>query len=329
MDLLDRYLNAVRWNLPRAARADDIIAELRDVISSRIEDREESLDRSLTQSEVSDLLRDCGHPLVMASRYGTHQSLIGPDIFPFYLFSLKVVLSICALILVIQGAANVLFGSHDVMHALMQMVGGGFWSLLGNAGLVTLIFAVIERTGWLTEHFREWKPEDLPDLSDVNLKGIQPKPQRGWESAFEVAVGIAFILWWAGLIHIPIMSNVPGMQIKLAPVWHDLWWPILILLVARLIHNLVAWLRPRWKAIRAVLSVGTTVGALALLGIIYKAGHWVDVWAPNLPAKQLADIQDGINTGLHVAIIVVGVIWVFGCLQELWRIWGRPLPLPF
>ncbi len=329
MDLLDNYLNAVRWNLPRAARADDIIAELRDVISSRIEDREEALDRSLTRDEISNVLRDFGHPLVVAARYDTHQWLIGPDIFPFYLFSLKVVLAICAVILVIQGVASVLFGSHDVIRALMQMVGGGFWSLLGNAGLVTLIFAVIERTGWLTEHLKEWKPEHLPDLSELNLKGIQPKPQKGWESAFEVAVGIAVILWWTGLIHIPIMSNVPGMQIKLAPVWHDLWWPIMILLVARLIHNLVMWQRPRWKAIRVVLAVGTTAGALALLGTIYAAGHWVDVWAPNLPADQLAQIQQGINMGLHWAIIVVGVIWTIGCLQELWRIWGRRLPLPF
>jgi hypothetical protein len=325
MDLLDNYLNAVRWNLPRAARADDIIAELRDVISSRIEDREESLDRPLTRDEISVVLRDFGHPLVVAARYDTHQWLIGPDIFPFYLFSLKVVLAICALILVIQGVSGVLFGSHDVIRALAHLTGGGFWSLLGNAGLVTLIFAVIERTGWLTGYLKEWKPEDLPDLKDFNLQGVAPKPKRGWESAFEVAAGIAFILWWAGLIHIPIMSNVPGMQIKLAPVWNTLWWPILILLVARLILNLVSWLRPRWRAIRAVMAIGTTVAALILLSIIYKAGHWVDVWAPNSSAKQIADIQDGINIGLHWAIIVVGVTWAISCGQELWRIWGRSL----
>lgn len=329
MDLLDNYLNAVRWNLPRSAKADDIIAELRDVMSSRIEDREESLDRPLTRDEVSAVLRDFGHPLVVAARYDTHQWLIGPDIFPFYLFSLKVVLAICALILVIQGAASAVFGSHDVIHTLTHTIGGGFWSLLGNAGLVTLIFAVIERTGWLTNHLKEWKPENLPDLSEFNLKGIQFKPQKGWESAFGLAVGIAVILWWAGLIHIPIMSNVPGLQIKLAPIWQDLWWPIMILLVVGQISTLVAWLRPRWKAIRAVLSVGTTAGGLILLSMIYAAGHWIDVSAPNLPAAQLADIQEGINTGLHVAIIAAGVVWALQCLKELWLIWGRPLPLPF
>ena len=43
MDLIDRYLTAIRWNLPRAAKADDVIAELRDLIASRVEDREELL----------------------------------------------------------------------------------------------------------------------------------------------------------------------------------------------------------------------------------------------------------------------------------------------
>ena len=50
MDLIERYLNAIRWNLS-GDKADDIIAELRDVIASRIEDREEMLGRALTRAE--------------------------------------------------------------------------------------------------------------------------------------------------------------------------------------------------------------------------------------------------------------------------------------
>jgi len=59
MDLLDRYLHAVRWTLPRA-KADDIIAELRDELVTRQEDREESLGRPLTQDETSALLKEFG-----------------------------------------------------------------------------------------------------------------------------------------------------------------------------------------------------------------------------------------------------------------------------
>ena len=41
MDLIERYLGAVRWNLP-AGKTADIIAELREMIESRVEDREEA-----------------------------------------------------------------------------------------------------------------------------------------------------------------------------------------------------------------------------------------------------------------------------------------------
>ena len=114
MDLIDRYLTAIRWNLPRAANADDVIAELRDLIASRIEDREESLGRALTDKEISTLLRDFGHPLVVAARYGTQQHLIGPDLFPFYWFSLKVVLALSVALLILSGVGDIVFGGNPL-----------------------------------------------------------------------------------------------------------------------------------------------------------------------------------------------------------------------
>ena len=68
MELLDRYLQAVRKYLP-LRRQDDIIAELRANMESQIEDRESELGRSLTQGEFDDFLRKIGHPMVVASRY--------------------------------------------------------------------------------------------------------------------------------------------------------------------------------------------------------------------------------------------------------------------
>lgn len=320
MDLVDRYLTAIRWNLPRTANADDVIAELRDLITSRIEDREESLGRPLTEIEISALLRDFGHPLVVAARYGTHQYLIGPDIFPFYLFSLKVVLALCAAIIVISSTASIVFGGHP-LQSLAHAIGGAWWSLLGNAGLVTLIFAVIERTGWLTEHLNRWSPEHLPDLSDFTAKA---KPKRDWELAWQVAFGAGVILWWAGVIPLPAgWSNVKGLTIVPDPIWTTMWWPILAVLVARLVFDLVQWLRPRWKAVRGFLSVATAAGAVATLAVIYQAGHWLTVTSTTLPAIKVAKIDHGANLGIHYAIIVVGVIYVLQCAKELWTLGRR------
>ncbi|MBN8815724.1 MAG: hypothetical protein J0J06_09780 [Sphingomonas sp.] len=317
MDLIDRYLAAIRWNLPREANADDVIAELRDVIASQIEDREDALGRPLGEKEVSAILRDFGHPLAVAARYGAQQSLIGPDLFPFYWFVLKVVLAIVLAVGVLSNLADVVFGGKSLAHALAGATGGLWWSLLGNAALVTLGFAVLERTGWLNAYLQKWKPEELPNLADLKVK-----PQSAWNSAFEVAAGIVIILWWVGMIHVPLAwTDEKGLTLTPAPVWATLWTPMLALMIAHLIYNVVRWVRPRWKATRALLGVGTTAGALALLVVIYRAGRWITASSATMPADRVADIDRSINLSIHYAIIGVGLIWVFQCGQELWRLY--------
>ncbi|QDZ06146.1 hypothetical protein FPZ24_00560 [Sphingomonas panacisoli] len=317
MDLIDRYLSAIRWNLPRGSNAEDILAELRDVIGNRIEEREDALGRPLDEKEVGVVLRDFGHPLVVAARYGTQQWLIGPDLFPFYWFALKVVLAISVLLTLLSGVGDIVAGGHP-LQSLAHVLGGAWWSLLGNAGFVTLIFAIIERTGWLTDHLGRWSPEHLPDLGDLKIK---TKPQSQWESVFEVVVGIGIIAWWAGFVPLPIAyTDVKGLTLVPDPIWTVMWLPILVLLIARTVFNLVQWLRPRWKAVRGVLSVGTAAAAIGILVIVYQAGHWVTATSATMPAGQIADIDRSTNLGIHYALIVGGVIWVLQCGKELWRI---------
>lgn len=316
MDLIDRYLTAIRWNLT-GAKADDIIAELRDVIASRIEDREALLGRPLTRDETSELLRDFGHPLSVAGRYGSQDHLIGPETFPFYLFALKIVFGICAAVVVVTTAARMIFSPADGAQALAQGFHDAWWTLLGNAAIVTLAFAVIERTGLLTRYLQRWKPEQLPDLSELRIK-----PKKAWERGFEVAAGFVLLAWWAGLIHIPsFYSTASGIRVEPAPVWAVYYWPIFALLAARLVENSISWLRPRWRLVRAVLGVGVAIAGVALLAQIYRAGEWVTVVSTGMPANQVADIQESLHLALSLAIVVVGVIWVLQALGALWRLW--------
>ena len=89
MDMIDRYLNAVAAQLPQDERA-DIVAELRDLILSRFEAKEEELGRALTEDEQEAILREIGHPLVVAARYRKGpDSLVGPQLFPYWLFGAK------------------------------------------------------------------------------------------------------------------------------------------------------------------------------------------------------------------------------------------------
>jgi hypothetical protein len=83
MDLIDRYLVAVRRQLPQNLQ-DDIVQELGDSLRSEAEEHEREAGRAMTADEQAVLLRKRGHPWLMASRYLPQQQLIGAALFPYY-----------------------------------------------------------------------------------------------------------------------------------------------------------------------------------------------------------------------------------------------------
>src|SRR5215472_7611256 len=96
MDLVERYLHAVRFWLPRGQQ-DDVAAELGDDIRSQIEEQEGKLGRNLTELEVASLLKERGRPMIVAGRYRPQEYLIGPALFPAYRFVI-IIVALCYLI---------------------------------------------------------------------------------------------------------------------------------------------------------------------------------------------------------------------------------------
>jgi len=96
MELIERYLQAVRFWLPKEQKQ-DIIAELSEDIRSQVEEKESALGRTLTENEVEMILKERGRPVLVANRYQPQQFLIGPVLFPIYTFVLRVV-AVCYLV---------------------------------------------------------------------------------------------------------------------------------------------------------------------------------------------------------------------------------------
>ena len=312
MDLIDRYLAAIARRLP-ADKASDIVAEIQDDLLSRIEAREEALGRPLERREVSALIKEMGHPLIVAARYRPAQYLIGPDAFPFFVATLRIVAMFLVVALAVGAGANVIFGHVPLARAFAQSVTGLLSSAMLTFGTVVAIFYALERAGFPADHLRKWRPEELPETRD--------KQPGAWCSAFEVAVGLYAILWWCGVAPLPLLyTNVKGLTLVPDPLWTGLWWPVLALMVARLAYNLVQWLRPRWKMVRGMLSVATALGGLALLAAIHQAGHWLSMRSTTMSVHELMELDRAVNLGLGIAIMVIGVVWVLQCGKELWQL---------
>ena len=104
MDIIDRYLQAVKFALPKS-QADDIVRELSDNILSQVEERESELGRPVTEDEIAEMLKKLGSPAKLASQYREQQGLIGPVILPIYWKVLKTALALALVVQVIAAVA--------------------------------------------------------------------------------------------------------------------------------------------------------------------------------------------------------------------------------
>lgn len=311
MDLIERYLAAVRQNLP-AEKADDIIAELHDELATRQEAREDALGRPLKRAELTGLLREFGHPLVIAARYRPQQYLIGPEIYPFYLFALRVVLTIGAISLVAVGVISAVLGDGNLVRMFVRIT-GDLWGFFFTAvAAVTLGFALFERYGGPVDQLYRWTPEHLP-VPLARRKGQ-------WEAAFEVGMGLAFLLWWAGVIHLPVVAASGAFRLEPAPVWNIYYLPILLLAAVQLAVNLLKWLLPHLRRTNALLTVTVCVATIALAAGLYQAGAWVTVVATGGTPVDIAGLTQSLNLALRITLIVVMAIMTLQALGELWKL---------
>uniref|UniRef100_UPI0039184B0C HAAS signaling domain-containing protein n=2 Tax=Brevundimonas TaxID=41275 RepID=UPI0039184B0C len=157
MDLVERYLNALAAQLPKAVR-EDIVAELRDEIIGRLEALEARLGRPATDDEVEGLLREVGHPLSVAARYRPGpQALIGPTLYPWWLFGAKVGLVVMAGFTLVGLAVRVLVGDIYVGQAVGQAFASLFSGAVTVVGLLTIAGFILERQEKKPDFIAQWR----------------------------------------------------------------------------------------------------------------------------------------------------------------------------
>jgi len=315
MTLTDRYLAAIGRNLPEE-KGEDIVAELTDILLTRREAKEAELGRPLSRVEEEALLKEIGHPLVVAARYGRQQHLIGPEVYPFYVYTLKLVLTIVAAALVTAGVVNVIAAGAEAGGVISQTIGALWTGGFAAAGAVTVVFALIERHASPGVVFRNWRPHDLPSLSE--------KPQSRWNIVADVTVSAIFVLWWTGAIHFPNLApKREGVQVaaEFAPMWAALWWPVLGVVVAKMLVNLLTLAQPGRRALLAGLNVACAVAGLVVLALVLRAGHWVDITTVGAPDVDQAKVEGYANMGVQIALIIAVVIWTLEGLADLRRLW--------
>src|ERR1700716_1506590 len=320
-ELLQRYLQAVRFWLPKSQQ-EDILAELSEDLRSQIEDKEPELGRPLDETELGAILKRCGNPMRVASRYQPGQYLIGPTWFPIYRFVLRLVLLwiLIPVFVVIVGPAIVL-SNPDRGAGILQTLGNLWTAEILAGGVITLVFATLERVQVKCDVAEKWDPRSLPPLAKEQI-------QSGTKTICEIAFGILGLMWLLLVPQYPVLAFGPAAAfLKFGPLWQQFYISIIFLTLFGLTHQIISLARPQWNWLPPLGRLLSIVLTLIVLNfVIDAAGHTPhNEWHPFVTLVDRAPdsarySQIAALVNVSVLLSIVGT-WLGLCIAAVIETW--------
>ena len=333
MDLLERYLQAVRTYLP-SKQQDDILKELRENLRAQIEDRESALGRPLNEDEMVGILKKHGHPLFVATRYRQTRHLIGSTLFPVYWLVMRIILAIVGfgyavstLVLIAQGKSFL-----EVFGAIFSYIG----AVLPTFGVVTIIFAILDignsKFRLLEKVTKEsnakFDPRSLPMLRPASdTPDSRPIPR--YKTAVELFFSAAFLLWWirVGPIRKLALFVVLGpvgladkIPFQLGPAWNVVYWPVIFLSLVSIAQQIVMLLRPDRLKFYSWMRLIANGGSVVVLYLLTGANE-LFVMAPGITdAAKFTEALRNVNLALHYGMIFTAILTVVECIKQILRL---------
>jgi len=325
MELIERYLQAVKFWLPKE-RKQDIIDELSEDIHSQVEERETELGRQLNEAEIESILKERGRPMLVANRYQPQQHLIGPLLFPTYRFVMKLVALGYLLPWVLIRIGLVLLSSgyraeHGSWFDSLLSVWALLWTVaFTSLGTVTLVFALLERAQAKSRFLENWNPRKLPPVRNPNQI-----PRSA--SVIELVANFGFLIWWGLQMSSRTFLDRPEIRISLTPVWTYFFWGFSLLAVLNLAVSGVNLMRPYWTGMRATFRLATDCTGVALFCWLLKANVLEGIVVPNVSPARLLEITHAINLWMARSfpfVVVLGVVIAATDIYRIVRVRSKP-----
>jgi len=310
-DLIDRYLQAVGFWLPRAQKQ-DILAELSEDLRSQIEDRESELGRAMTESEVADLLKKRGRPILIAGQFLPQRGLIGPALYPIYVFVLKIV-ALCYVIpwLVVWFGILLFHQTQAAAHLSGEWQSlGSLWTIVFTQfGIITLIFAVIDRVSAKSTGCSDWDPRKLPKVK------LETATKRRTNAVCGIVFGIFGLLWLLAIPDYPFLIIGPAAYlVRGAPIWQTVYWPLVALAVAGIFEHVVRLLRPELTWFPPTFKIATTLLSAWIINALLHTQTYVLPVGP-----QGAGVAAAVNLSILITSGVLAVCAVVGLVVYGWQ----------
>jgi hypothetical protein len=319
MELLDRYLHALKVYLPKAQQR-DIVAELSDSILSDVEEQEAALGRTLNRDEEVALLKRYGHPLVAAGRYLPQQYLIGPALYPYYWVALKALTGILVLGHVAL-AIVVGFTSGDPAGVAGGLIGNVVTAVVFGIGAVTVGFALLERWQVRFRFLENWNPGGLPAVTGIDAERVPLS-----ESIAGLVFGTLLLLYWLSAPPFDriVVGGGDGVTVRLAPIWRGFYTPVAILFLLGIVQSGVNMVRPHWTRFRAVMRIVTDVVFVAIVYWLLRSPELILILDAAGNPFTHADKAQLLSRAVALGLAITAAVFAIDLLVNVWRLAGRP-----
>jgi hypothetical protein len=308
MELVNRYLQSVRFLLPRRQREDvhrELSAELHDLI----EEQEAAQGRALSADEMTAVLKRFGHPLSLALRYQPTRVLVGPETFPLFWFAAKALLAILAVVHVLLPALFFVATGEPagrIVGLFLRFPSVAtpalFWL---TVGAVVLDMKVVRAE--IAKALGNWTPRDLPPL----VKDEADTPP----SLASVAMLAALGAWWLAGLRYPVLLLGPAAaSVAFGSTFHSVAPLMAVSVVAGLAVGLTRLARPHWRRFARLSSLAIDALSLVTLFLLSRGTNLLVAVRPE--QAELARAAAGAATlGLGIAFVVVAVQFAWKCVR--------------
>lgn len=335
MELIDLYTREVGRNLPEKTRA-DIEKEIRSLIEDNLEDESQQTGRPVDEAMQVAVLKRLGPPEKMAASYLPPRYLIGPELYPHFVTTLRLVLAIVTLVTAVGIGFSLATGtnpSQDIIDIIVDVYAGFLGAIINAAGVVVLIFAIIQFTspGFKAERKEEeWDPRKLltePDPQRVSIPGTI----GNIVSTFLILVilnlyprqmGI-FALNPDGLVSAPILTDI---FFRYLP-WLSLVW------ILELATNLWLITSGKWSNLERWFMVLFSVMQILILAWMLSGPPIMAVqmedlarlgW--NLTPENARQLNDGLQLTVRLSIGIMLAFQVIDLSKKLYKLFRQRLP---
>jgi len=327
-ELLSRYLLGVKRHLSGKDR-EDIAKEIESHIFDTLAERFPEVDE-LTVENLEVIFREMGAPRKVAWQYRPQRALIGPRFFPIYAIVARILVAVVVgAILLSSVIATVVGEPQSFWHVLGNFLGSAWSGALSAFGVVTLIFAGIERA----VEDKSWdEMEDFEELKEINeykASELPELPQREKkfdraETVFEIVfgmIGLAFLTYiQASGGAFPVRSNA-GESAQFIQIFTDNYLPLVPFAMGitglELARSITLFVQghhsgvTNWwhiaTQITNVILMGFTLNAMPIITLDALNEAWLNVNIANLDATANLVISILIGLAIFGTIIDVSI----------------------